>query len=90
MLIKSPKPYSRESRGLLTSLGIDPPALAARATDAKFYDSVGLGRAVFFDRETFGRDFLAVGIGQRPWKDVFRRGAAVTGRPARPRAHRDG
>jgi spermidine dehydrogenase len=71
MLIHSPRPYSREARGLLTTLGIDPAALDARATDRKLYDSLKLGKAVFFDRETFGRDHLAVGIGERPWKDVL-------------------
>jgi spermidine dehydrogenase len=82
-LIHSPKPYSREARGLLASLGIDPPALDARATDAKFFDSLGVGKAVFFDRETFGRDFLAVGIGRRPWKEV------LAGAPLSPAARLD-
>jgi spermidine dehydrogenase len=71
MLIHSPRPYSREARGLLTTLGVDPPALEARATDRKLYDSLKLGKAVFFDRETFGRDYLAAGIGERPWKEVL-------------------
>jgi spermidine dehydrogenase len=70
-LIHSPRPYSRQARGLLTTLGVDPAALEARATDTNLYDSLKLGKAVFFDRETFGRDYLAVGIGERPWKEVL-------------------
>jgi spermidine dehydrogenase len=82
-LIHSPRPYSREARGLLTTLGIDPAALEARATDARLYGSLKLAKAVFFDRETFGRDHLAVGIGERPWKE------ALAAAPLSPQARLD-
>jgi spermidine dehydrogenase len=58
--IESPFPYSTEARGLLTELGIDPPALQAKCAHPETYS--GLAPAVFFDRETFGVDQLAVGV----------------------------
>jgi spermidine dehydrogenase len=57
--IESPFPYSKEARGLLTELGIDPAALEAKCLDREVYK--GLKPAVFFDKETFGTDRLAVG-----------------------------
>jgi spermidine dehydrogenase len=59
--IDSPRPYSAVAAGLLTALGINPVALAARHADRAFYPSLGLGPAVFFDRETFGEDRLVKG-----------------------------
>src|SRR5579871_1126151 len=58
MLIDSPTPYSAQADGLLKKLGIDPPRLAARCDDPRLYRSLGLGPAVFFDKETFGEDRL--------------------------------
>ncbi len=65
--IESPFPYSKEARGLLTDLGIDPPALDARCEHRGVYH--GLRSAYFFDKETFGRDHLAVGAPGRRWDD---------------------
>jgi spermidine dehydrogenase len=59
--IDSPRHYSPVAAGLLSALGIDSPALAARSTDRKFYLSLGLGSGVFFDKETFGVDRLVKG-----------------------------
>jgi spermidine dehydrogenase len=61
--IDSPFPYSQQARGLLTELKIDPPALQAACLDRTLYR--GLKSAVFFDRETFGSDRLAVGMPAR-------------------------
>jgi spermidine dehydrogenase len=63
MSIESPFDYSKEARGLLTELGIDPVALEAKSaqiTDRTAFQ--GLQNAVFFDKETFGVDRLVVGV----------------------------
>jgi spermidine dehydrogenase len=59
--IDSPRHYSPVAAGLLSALGIDPPALAAQYADRGFYSSLGLGPGVFFDKETFGADRLVRG-----------------------------
>jgi len=59
LAIESPFPYSKEARGLMTELGIDPPTLEAKCFDREVYK--GLKAAVFFDKETFGTDRLVVG-----------------------------
>jgi spermidine dehydrogenase len=58
--IESPFAYSVEAGGLLTELGIDPPALEAKCTDRTVYK--GLKSAYFFDKETFGTEKLVAGI----------------------------
>ena len=57
--IESPFPYSQEARGLITELGIDPPALEAKCANRGVYH--GLQSACFFDKETFGVDRLVTG-----------------------------
>jgi spermidine dehydrogenase len=64
--IDSPRPYSPVAQGLLKDLGIDVKGLAAKCEHRKFYSSIGLRRAAFFDKETFGADYLAVGLGTVP------------------------
>ncbi len=61
--IESPFNYSREAKGLMDALGIDPPALQKRCARPALYR--GLASAVFFDRETFGTDRLAIGQPRR-------------------------
>ncbi len=69
--IDSPRPYSAISLGLLKTLGVDVDALAKKTEHRKFYEQQGLQSAVFFDRETFGNDYLAVGVGTAPYAEVL-------------------
>jgi spermidine dehydrogenase len=60
--IESPTPYSKVADGLLRRLGIDVPALTKAYGGAESEEGtlagVKLGRAVFFDKESFGSDAL--------------------------------
>jgi spermidine dehydrogenase len=58
--IESPAPYSKEARGLIEELGIDV-ASYPKYYDANLYRALGLRSKIFFDKETFGKDRLAVG-----------------------------
>jgi spermidine dehydrogenase len=57
--IESPFPYSKQARGLITELGIDPPAFEKKYTDRDAYH--GLGSGYFFDKEMFGTERLVTG-----------------------------
>lgn len=83
--IESPRPYSAVADGLVRRLGIDPPALsaAAKAAPPDALKQRGLARAIFFDKETFGQDHLATGVGVRPWP------ALLAEAPLSPAARRD-
>jgi spermidine dehydrogenase len=70
--IDGPDRYSRTALALLHDLGIDLDRFY-RAYDRQFYASRGLSQGIFFDRETFGRDHLAVGAGLKPWREVLAR-----------------
>ena len=65
--IDSPRPYSAVSDGLLRTLGVEPVKLEESCAKKNVYPSMGLGRGIFFDRETFGRDALVAGVGEKPW-----------------------
>jgi spermidine dehydrogenase len=82
--IESPFPYSPEASGLMTELGVDPPALQAACARPETYK--GLDRAVFFDRETFGADHLAVGV---PGADATAWDAFLATAPLSQQAKRD-
>ncbi len=61
--IESPFPYSKEARGLMDELGIDPEQLSAKASKAVDHQVFeGLQQGVFFDKETFGADRLVTGF----------------------------
>ncbi len=61
MLIDSPTPYSSQSAGLLSKLGVDPVAFEKKYPLHNLYSSLGLGSAIFFDKSTFGEDRLVAG-----------------------------
>ena len=69
--IDSPRPYSAVAAGLLRKLGVDPVRLDAACAKRDFYGSLGLGRGIFFDRETFGSDKLVVGVNVKPWAELL-------------------
>jgi spermidine dehydrogenase len=81
--IDSPRRYSAVADGLLRTLGIDPVTLAKKCVDEKFYAKRGLGRGIFFDRETFGADKLVVVRKGAAWRDV------LAGAPLAERARAD-
>ena len=66
--IDSPRPYSSVADGLLKDLGVDPVALSKACDRDELYPSLGLTRAIFFDRETFGEDRLVPGVPVRRQK----------------------
>jgi spermidine dehydrogenase len=69
--IGSPRPYSGAPAGLMRELGIDVTGLSRKVEHPKFYESLGLRRGVFFDRETFGADKLVTGVGVVPVKKLL-------------------
>jgi len=62
--IESPRPYGKVAADLMGTLGIDARALDEACTNKTLYQSLGLHRGLFFDRETFGVDRLVVRKGE--------------------------
>jgi len=60
MLLEEPGGYPEVAKRLIRELGMDTQRLHT-AFDRDLYDSLDLSRGMFFDKETFGRDHLAVG-----------------------------
>ena len=60
MLISSPRPYGPISFGLLQDLGIDAEVLSKTYKSDDSSEGLKLGRAIYFDRETFGGDGLTI------------------------------
>jgi len=62
--------YGSAARRLIGALGIEVERYP-EFHDTELYRSLGLNRSVFFDRETFGEDQLAVGEGQPSWREFL-------------------
>jgi len=62
--IESPAPYSPVAKGVIEELGIDVPSFS-RYLSKDLYGSLGLRPKIFFDKETFGTDKLAVNFSPR-------------------------
>ena len=60
MLIEAPSGYPARAKKLIRELGIETDRFYSYF-DRKLYNSLGLDNGTFFDKETFGADYLAVG-----------------------------
>jgi spermidine dehydrogenase len=69
--IDSPRPYGPVADGVLRAIGIDAAALAKSVQHPEFYQSLGMGAGIFFDRATFGADHLAAGYRDKPWPEFL-------------------
>jgi spermidine dehydrogenase len=67
--IQSPAPYSAVAKGLIEELGIDVPSYS-KYTNRDVYSSLGLRPKIFFDKETFGADKLAINPSPRGGYDA--------------------
>jgi spermidine dehydrogenase len=59
--IESPAPYSAVAKGVIEELGIDVSSYH-KYVDKNLYSSFGLKPRIFFDKETFGTDKLALNV----------------------------
>jgi len=59
--------YGGVASRLISELGIDPARYQRENTHPEFYADLGMGQAVFFDKETFGEDKLLPD--PAPWTD---------------------
>jgi spermidine dehydrogenase len=66
--IESPAPYSAVAKGVIEELGIDVPSYSKYANKS-LYRSLGLKPKIFFDKETFGADKLAINPNPRGWNE---------------------
>jgi spermidine dehydrogenase len=68
--ITSPNLYSPQGKQLFKDLGIEVKKFETYF-DRKFYESRGMGQAIFFDKETFGVDRLVTGAYRTPWPEFL-------------------
>jgi spermidine dehydrogenase len=80
--IDTPSSYSRVAKDLLVDIGIDTEKFY-QAYDQELYASMGLGKGILFDAETYAEQKLVVGYNKIPWEEF----AAQT--PMNDRAKQD-
>jgi spermidine dehydrogenase len=68
--ITGPNLYSAQAKQLFKDLGIEVKKFE-KYYDQKFYESRGMGQAVFFDKKTFGTDRLVTGFYSTPWPEFL-------------------
>ncbi len=68
--IEAPSRYSQQAKDLLVELGIETERFY-KYYDQKFYESRGLTRGVFFDKQTFGTDRLVADEGKPTWEEYL-------------------
>ncbi|NNF15606.1 MAG: NAD(P)-binding protein, partial [Gammaproteobacteria bacterium] len=66
--IDTPSAYSDVARTLLTDIGIDTERFY-EYFDQKLYDNLQMGKAVLYDKATYGQQQLSTGYGTLPWQD---------------------
>ncbi|HNP34769.1 MAG TPA: NAD(P)/FAD-dependent oxidoreductase [Woeseiaceae bacterium] len=70
--IDTPSAYTEVARQLLAGIGVDLQRFY-EYYDQDLYASMKLSKAVVFDQKTYGRQAVAVGYGDIPWKDFAAR-----------------
>lgn len=89
MLISSPRPYGPVPAGLMRDLGIDAKTLAETYPNDPLYRTLGLGSAIYFDKENFGEDKLVQLPGGRGGGSRAELAAALTKAPLSKKAQQD-
>ena len=70
--IDTPSAYSEISKQLLIDIGVDVERFYDYY-DQSLYSSMGLSKAVVYDKATYGEQKVVAGYGKLPWKSSLRR-----------------
>jgi spermidine dehydrogenase len=66
--IDTPSAYTQVAKDLLVDIGIDVQKFYD-AYDQDLYSSMGLGKGIVFDKDTYGEQKLVVGYNKIPWEE---------------------